>query len=92
MKIEEGQDRYFVYNDSGQEIGEITYSHPYKDVLSIDHTYVDPAFRGHHLAGKLLQAVVDKAVKEHKKIIPACSYAKIQFERKKEYQDIQYFE
>lgn len=90
MHIEEGKDRFFIKNEAGAEIGELTFTHPQESVMSVDHTYVSPEYRGQHLAGQLLQAVVDKAVRENKKIIPVCSYAKAQFARQKQYQKVEY--
>lgn len=90
MELHEGKDRFYFLDDDGKEAGEITFTAPHENVLSIDHTFVDPAFRGQKLAGQLLQAVVDKAVREQKKIIPVCSYAKAKFARVKAYQDVEY--
>lgn len=56
--------------------------------MIIDHTFVDPAYRGQGLAEKLVAKGVEKARKEQKKIIPLCPFAKKEFERKPEYADV----
>ncbi|WP_010631157.1 GNAT family N-acetyltransferase [Sporolactobacillus vineae] len=90
MELHEASNRFYFLDDDGKEAGEVTFTKPYENVLSIDHTFVDPAYRGQKLAGQLIQAVVDKAVREHKKIIPVCSYAQAKFRRVKAYQDVEY--
>lgn len=37
-------------------------------MMIIDHTFVDPTYRGQKLAEKLVLAGVEKARKEHKKL------------------------
>lgn len=90
MEIKEGKNRFYVTDAIGNEIGEVTYSDVRDSILSIDHTFVDPQYRGQKIAQQLIKAVVDKAVIDHKKIIPACSYAKAQFARVKDYQQVEF--
>ncbi|TGA97023.1 N-acetyltransferase [Sporolactobacillus shoreae] len=90
MEMLEGKDRYFITDDEGSEIAEVTFTWPSDSVLSIDHTFVDPKYRGQKLAQQLIQAVIDKAIREDKKVIPSCSYARAQFDRVKEYQKLEY--
>lgn len=56
--------------------------------MIIDHTFVEPEYRGQKLAEKLVLNGVELARREGKKIIPLCPYAKKEFERKPEYQDV----
>jgi len=46
------------------------------DKATINHTYTDPAYRGHGIADKLLELVVKKLQQEKREIIPLCSFAK----------------
>lgn len=87
MEILEENTR-FVLKESDKEIGEMTWSEAGKTRLIIDHTFVDPAYRGQGLAEKLVAKGVEKARKEQKKIIPLCPFAKKEFERKPEYADV----
>ena len=54
--------------------GEITY---YIDgnIMTIDHTYVDPEYRNHGYAKQLVKAGVEYAKTNQLKIRPTCSYA-----------------
>ncbi|MFI8543110.1 GNAT family N-acetyltransferase [Enterococcus casseliflavus] len=87
MEILEENTR-FVLKDGDKEIGEMTWSEAGGTRLIIDHTFVDPAYRGQGLAEKLVAKGVEKARKEQKKIIPLCPFAKKEFERKPEYADV----
>lgn len=54
----------------------MTWSDAGPDIMIIDHTFVDPAYRGQKLAEKLVYTGVELARREGKKIIPSCPYAK----------------
>ena len=89
MQIKEENNRFALYNDENQEIGEMTWSDAGESMMIIDHTFVDPTYRGQKLAEKLVLAGVEKARKEHKKIIsPLCPFAKKEFDTKPEYGDV----
>ncbi|MDT2828772.1 GNAT family N-acetyltransferase [Enterococcus viikkiensis] len=88
MEIKEGKDRFVLLNDEGNEAGEMTWSNAGPEIMIIDHTFVDPTYRGQQLAQKLVAAGVDKARKDGKKIIPLCPFAKKEFEEKPEYADV----
>ncbi len=49
MEIKEENKRFALYDD-GKEIGEITWQEAPDDVLVVDHTFVDSAYRGQKLA------------------------------------------
>ncbi len=67
MEIKEENKRFALY-DGETEIGEITWQETPDDVLEVDHTFVNPDYRGQQLAQKLLKAVVEKARREEKKL------------------------
>lgn len=73
MQIKEENNRFALYNDENQEIGEMTWSDAGESMMIIDHTFVDPTYRGQKLAEKLVLAGVEKARKEHKKNYSAMS-------------------
>jgi predicted GNAT family acetyltransferase len=77
----------YIIHRNGHKAGEITYAQA-DGVWIVDHTFVEPEYRGQQLASDLLQAVVDDARKAGVKIEPACSYAAAQFKRRKDYADI----
>ena len=54
--------------------GEVTYLIK-DDVMTINHTYVDPDYRGHQYAKHLVVAAIELAKSKQFKINPTCSYA-----------------
>ena len=88
MTIKEEEHRFALYNEDGQEIGEMTWSDAGETMMIIDHTFVDPQYRGQHLAEQLVREGVEKARREKKKIIPLCPFAKKEFDTKAEYGDV----
>ena len=83
---EEQQNRSAAYDDK-KEIGESTIV-PSESIWIIDHTFVDPTYRGNQIAEKLVAVLVDEAGKQDKKIVPLCPYALREFENKAEYEDV----
>lgn len=59
-------------------------------VLVITHTFVDPSLRGQGIARQLVQAVIDKAKKEGKMILPLCPYALKVFENEPDLSSLWY--
>ncbi|WP_122646544.1 GNAT family N-acetyltransferase [Enterococcus mediterraneensis] len=88
MEIKEEKNRFALYNDEGTEIGEMTWVDAGEDIMVIDHTFVDPTYRGQKLAEKLVRSGVEKARRDGVKIVPLCPYAKKEFDEKSEYQDV----
>lgn len=84
MEIKEEENRFVLFNDENQEIGEMTWSNAGDKMMIIDHTFVDPTYRGQKLAEKLVLNGVEKARREGKKIIPLCPFAKKEFDTKPE--------
>ncbi|GGF66425.1 N-acetyltransferase [Paenibacillus albidus] len=78
----------FVLRIDTGPIGEITYVPHGEDTWIVDHTFVSPEHRGGNMARRLLDRVVEEARAEGKQIIPACSYALLQFKRNPEYADV----
>ena len=56
--------------------------------MTIDHTVVSEELRGQKMGNQLVKKVVNLAREENKKIIPACSFARKEFEENQEYQDV----
>lgn len=88
MEIKEEKNRFVLLNDEGAEAGEMTWSDAGPEIMIIDHTFVDPAYRGQKLAEKLVLSGVEKARRDNKKIIPLCPFAKKEFAEKAEYDDV----
>lgn len=86
MKFLEKDDR-LIYTEDGKELGHIILKTD-EDTITITHTIVPEENSGKGIAGKLVDAVVEKARKENKKIIPICTYAKAKLEGNDIYNDI----
>lgn len=56
--------------------------------MTITHTGVPEALGGRGIAGKLTRAALAGARVQGWKIVPACSYARLFFERNPEYADL----
>ena len=73
--------------DGDKLVGTCTTS-PSATTWIIDHTEVNPAYNGQGIAAQLVKAVVDAARQAKVKIVPLCPYAKKQFDKNPEYQDL----
>ena len=80
--------RYVVLDENKQEIGEMTWSNAGENIMIIDHTFVDDAYRGQGIAEKLVALGVELAREKQKKIMPLCPYAAKEFDQKPEYKDV----
>ncbi|QHE88364.1 GNAT family N-acetyltransferase [Hydrogenophaga sp. BPS33] len=78
----------FHIQHEGRQVGEMTYSRTNPSLVVVDHTYVDPGLRGHGLAQQLQDAMVAWARKTNTKVVPVCSYVKLQFERNAAIRDV----
>lgn len=74
--------------EDGQEAGAMTYSWAGADKMIIDHTEVNPEFKGRQVGNQLLMAVVEYARANNIKIIPLCPFAKSVFDKKEEIRDV----
>lgn len=88
MEYIQENNRFVVLNDAKIEIGEMTWSNAGETMIIIDHTYVDDAYRGQGIAEKLVSLGVTYAREQQKKVMPLCPFAKKEFDRKPEYQDV----
>ncbi|CAN7173455.1 GNAT family N-acetyltransferase [Paenibacillus sp. LjRoot153] len=82
------QGNAFILSTLSGTIGEITYRLVDTDTWVIDHTYVDPRYRGRQLGKQLLDMVVHEARDRGRKIIPSCSFALEEFKKNATYADV----
>lgn len=68
MKTVETDTRVAFVDDEGNQIGQITFQQLGEDTLVLDHTGVNPDYRGQGIAQKLMALAVDKARREGKKL------------------------
>ena len=86
IAFEPDQYRATAYIDD-TAIGVCTFSEEEK-VWTIEHTYVEPAYRDKGIADQLIAKVVAKAEEKGMKIVPVCSYAQEWFDTHREYKKV----
>jgi predicted GNAT family acetyltransferase len=77
----------FVMNRDGKRLAEMTYSMA-GDKAIVDHTTVDDALRGTGAGKKLVEAAVQWARAENRKILPLCPFARSVFDKTPAYADV----
>jgi predicted GNAT family acetyltransferase len=77
----------FSLRDGKTVIGGLGYSRT-GDVVSLEHTVVEPPFRGRGIAKRLVAHAVDWARQSGVKLRPACSFAVAEFAKHPEYADV----
>ena len=88
MDLQYEDNRIFMENEDGKVVAEITFPEVNENLVDITHTRVDESLQGQGVASKLVTAVAEKLIKDNKKAIPSCPYAKVWFERHEEYKDV----
>ncbi len=78
----------FVIQRDGRHIAEMTYTRSNPSLVVVDHTYVDPSLRGQGVARQLQDAMVAWARETATKVVPVCSYVKVQFDRDPSIRDV----
>ncbi|EKB48446.1 GNAT family N-acetyltransferase [Cecembia lonarensis] len=79
---------YFKASEDGKEAGRMTYSWAGKERFIIDHTEVNPEFKGKNVGNQMLMAAVNFARENMLKIIPLCPYAKSVFDKTASIKDV----
>ncbi|MDR3602294.1 MAG: GNAT family N-acetyltransferase [Desulfosporosinus sp.] len=86
-KYENG--RIYSTAENGELMCETTFIRKENGEMNIDHTYVNPVWRGQSVAGKMMEVVAEYFRKEGIKASATCSYANVWLKRhEKQYQDI----
>lgn len=79
--IKETDNKFYIGEDVHAPQAEITFLYHDAQTINVNHTYVSPELRGGGVAKQLFNRVIEKAKHEDLKIIPTCSYVKLQFDR-----------
>jgi predicted GNAT family acetyltransferase len=79
---------FFKAEEAGKEAGRMTYSWAGKERFIIDHTEVNPEFKGKNVGKQLVLAAVDFARDNKIKILPLCPFAKSVFDKMPEIRDV----
>lgn len=77
-----------IAEEEGKKAGEMTYSIASNDYIIIDHTEVNPDFKGRGVGKKLLIKIVEMAREKNIKILPLCPFVKAMFQKNTEIQDV----
>ncbi|MFW5841838.1 MAG: GNAT family N-acetyltransferase [Bacillota bacterium] len=89
MEIKQGDNQFYVLDDLGDTVGNITWTPSDEpNIIIANHTFVDPKMRGQNVARILLDKLAAYARKNDLKIHPTCSYVARIFEKEDSYDDI----
>lgn len=78
--------RYVIRDPAGE--AEMTYSLADGRTMIVGHTYVPPSLRGRGLAEALVKRGIADARAQGRKIMPLCSYVRLEFKRHPEWNDV----
>ncbi len=89
ITIKEQESKGFAMaREDNERAGIMTYSIPSSDFIIIDHTEVEPSFKGKGVGKQLLYKIVEMAREKNIKIIPLCPYANAMFKKLTDIQDV----
>lgn len=77
-----------IATENDVKIGEMTFDYVTKDAININHTWVNPEFRGKGIAKKLLDFVIEMVRENEYKVSSTCSYASSIFTKSNDYDDV----
>ncbi|PBB04954.1 MULTISPECIES: GNAT family N-acetyltransferase [Salimicrobium] len=87
MKLYQDDKRFFA-GDSDNPEAYIHFEKFGDDKLIVDHTYVGESMRGQGAGKQLVEAVVNYAREENKKIVAHCPYTRDVLTNNEEYHDV----
>ncbi|MDA8496966.1 GNAT family N-acetyltransferase [Citrobacter sp. Igbk 17] len=88
MEILAGHNKFYVNDAEGKQVAEIVFVPTGEHLSIIEHTDVDPSLKGQGVGKRLVAKVVEKMRAENRKVIPLCPFAKHEFDKTREYDDI----
>jgi uncharacterized protein len=88
LKLNGGNGVFQLLNEDALVIGELTFLLRDDNQMIVNHTGVNPVYRGQGLAEKLVLKSVDYARDNKLKILPFCSYVSAYFSNHPEVQDV----
>ena len=71
----------FFVESEGKKLAKLSYSFKTPEILTIEHTVVDPSLRGKNVGLQLVNKAVDFARENKLTIIAECPFAKTVFEK-----------
>ncbi len=88
MNFKISDNKIWLENENGTEIAVVDFPPKDKNIVDINHTFVDSSLRGQGVAGKLMQEVVRVLRESNRKAEISCSYAVGWFEKHLECADV----
>lgn len=79
---------FAIARENGNKAGAMTYSIANKELIIIDHTEVEPEFKGKGVGKQLLYSIVQMARNKEIKILPLCPFANAMFQKNEDIQDV----
>ncbi|WP_299399219.1 GNAT family N-acetyltransferase [uncultured Gelidibacter sp.] len=79
---------FALASEDDKKAGIMTYSIAGEDHIIIDHTEVEPEFKGKNVGKQLLYKIVEMAREKHIKITPLCPFANAMFRKFEDIQDV----
>jgi len=88
--IQENEERRGAFKaiEDGKEAGVMTYTWAGSTKFIIDHTEVNPDFKGKGVGLKMVMKAVEYARANHLKIMPLCPFAKSVFDKNPDITDV----
>jgi predicted GNAT family acetyltransferase len=78
---------FYAYCD-GRQIGKITFVRTGPNIVIIDHTEVNDAYRNSDVELNLVRCVCRLAREQHRNVLPICPIARMMFNRYPEFDDV----
>jgi len=79
---------FAMAREDNKRAGMMTYSIASENHIIIDHTEVEPEFKGKSVGKKMLYKIVDMAREKNIKITPLCPFANAMFKKLEDIQDV----
>jgi len=87
-QVNDSKGVFFIENEDGKRLAEMTYSRTNATMIIVDHTEVDPSLGGQGVGRALLDTLVQWARATDTKVVPLCPFAKAQFEKDRSIRDV----
>ena len=88
IEIKKGSKKFYVGENEEKPLAQVKLVDKGKDKIIIKGTFVSDELKGQSVGKQLIKKVVDFAREENKKIIPLCPFAKSEFDKNKDYEDV----
>lgn len=89
IQLQEDETKGFAFaTENVKTAGKMTYSIASDDFIIIDHTEVEPAFKGKGVGKELLYKIVEMAREKNLKILPLCPFANALFQKTPDIKDV----